>query len=333
MTDVNPPAPLISVLVCTRNRATYIGKCLRSILLSQVRDMELLVIDQSDDKDTADVVRAIEDPRLRYLRTPTRGLSRARNIGIEASRGPIVLFTDDDCYAEPTWVENILKQFEQDPKREAVYGRVMAYGQGGEGQTCPTIMEVMEPRQVDGLGGERIQGAVGHGNNMAFRRDCFVRHGLFLEWLGAGTPMTGGEDTDFSFRMLRAGARIYYSPEPVVHHDNWMPIESANKQLHGYVCSGAVVYTRFVLRGSRTAFAVQRFCFKDYRNSMRWWKSKNDQRGIDHVKIMVRRHLKGILLGILYVFRRPKRYVLGQVTLEWRESRPGKACSTTVGTA
>jgi glycosyltransferase involved in cell wall biosynthesis len=326
MTESSKP-PRISVLVCTRNRGAYIGKCIRSILESKLREMELLVIDQSDGKETSDVVLAIDDPRLRYLRTPTRGLSRARNIGIEASSGPIVLFTDDDNYADPTWVEKILEQFDADPKREAVYGRVMAYGKGGEGQTCPTIMESMEPRQVDGLGGERIQGAVGHGNNMAFRRECFVKHGLYLEWLGAGTPMTGGEDTDFSFRLLRAGARIYYSPEPVVHHDNWMPIEKANKQLHGYVCSGAVVYTRYVLRGSKTALAVQRFCFADYRKSMRWWKDQKSPEGIEHVRTMVRRHWKGILLGILYVFRRPKRYRPGQKTLEWQELRSSPGLS------
>lgn len=323
MTDANKPQPRISVLVCTRNRGAYIGKCLRAILQSKVQDMELLVIDQSDGAETRDVVLAIDDPRLRYLGTPTRGLSRARNIGIEASHGPIVLFTDDDNYAEPDWVEKMLKQFDEDPKRDAVYGRVMAYGKGGEGTTCPTIMESMEAKQVDGIPSERVQSAVGHGNNMAFRRRCFEKHGLFLEWLGAGTPMTGAEDTDFSFRLMRAGARIYYSPEPVVHHDNWMPIEKANKQLHGYVCSGAVVYTRYVLRGSSRAFAIQKFCFADYKKSMRWWKSKNDQAGIEHVKTMVRKHLKGILLGILYVFRGPKRYQPGQQTLVWTEARPG----------
>ena len=315
----NPPSLRISVLVCTRNRGSYIGKCLHAILQSKIQDMELLVIDQSDGDETRQAVLAIDDPRLRYLSTPTRGLSRARNIGIEASNAPIVLFTDDDNYAEPDWVEKVLEQFAKDPRREAVYGRVMAYGKGGEGMTCPTIMEVMEPREVQGLGRERIQGSVGHGNNMAFRRECFVKHGLFLEWLGAGTPMTGGEDTDFSFRMLRAGARVYYSPEPVVHHDNWMPIAKANKQLHGYVCSGAVVYTRYVLRGSSIAFIIQRNCFKDYENSMRWWKSQNDPAGIEHVKTMKRRHWKGILLGILYAFRGPKKYRPGQKTLEWTE--------------
>lgn len=327
MTAGSPSQLQISVLVCTRNRPDHIGKCVRSILQSPMQDIEVLVIDQSDGDGTAQAVLAIGDPRLRYLRTPTRGLSRARNIGIEASRAPIILFTDDDCYAEPDWVQRIVDEFQRDPRRDAVYGRVMAYGKGGDGQTCPTIMESMTPREVQGLDRERIQGAVGHGNNMAFRRRCFEQHGLFLEWLGAGTPMTGGEDTDFSFRMLRAGARIYYSPEPVVHHDNWMPIQKANKQLHGYVCSGAVVYTRYVLRGSATAFAVQRFCFKDYRASMKWWKGQNDPDGIAHVKTMVRRHCKGILLGVLYVFRRPKRYRPGQVTLPWQELTPDRAGS------
>src|SRR5262249_36355071 len=117
-----PPAtpPRISVLVCTRNRGGRIAPCVRSILARPGADMELLVVDQSADEETRRGLEGIRDPRLRYLRTPTRGLARARNVGIRASSGPIVLFTDDDCIAEPDWVGAVIEEYDADPELDAV---------------------------------------------------------------------------------------------------------------------------------------------------------------------------------------------------------------------
>jgi glycosyltransferase involved in cell wall biosynthesis len=318
-TLLSDAAPAISILVCTRNRAATIGKCIESILANSVRALELLVIDQSDGDETQTIMLEIGDPRLHYLRTPTRGLARGRNIGIEASIAPIVLFTDDDCYVEPTWVESFLDEFRRDPALDAVYGRVMPYGDGGPGMICLTIMKATQPRLVEGLGWERVHEAIGHGNNMAFRRSCFFRFGLFLEWLGAGTPMTGGEDTDFSFRILRGGARIYYSPAPVAYHDNWMPIEAGNRQLYGYMVSASAVLTRFILRGSFAALRVQLIYFRNYYKDRKRWKKQNDPAGVRHVHRLVRRHLVGMCYGAFHLFRRPPKYAPGQRTLEWRE--------------
>jgi len=318
-TSLSDAAPAISILVCTRNRASTIGKCIASILANSVRALELLVIDQSDGKETQTIVMEIEDPRLRYLRTPTRGLARARNIGIEASVAPIVLFTDDDCYVESTWVERFLDEFRRDPALDAVYGRVMPYGDGGPGMICLTIMKSTQPRLVEGLGWERVHEAIGHGNNMAFRRSCFFRFGLFLGCLGPGTPMTGGEDTDFSFRILRGGARIYYSPAPVAYHDNWMPMEASNRQLYGYMGSASAVLTRFILHGSLAALRVQLIYFRNYHEEWKRRKKQNDAAGIQHVHRLVRKHLVGMCYGVLHLFRRPTRYAFGQRTLVWWE--------------
>ncbi len=319
--------PVISVLVCTRNRDANIGKCVASILANPVREMELLVIDQSDGEATQNALESIQDGRLRYIRTPTRGLARARNVGVEASVAPIVLFTDDDCYAEETWVESFLEEFERNPSLDAVYGRVLPYGEGGPDQTCPTIMEATQPRLVEGLRWERVQEAVGHGNSMAFRRSCFERHGLFMEWLGAGTAMTGGEDTDFSFRVLRGGARIFYSPKPVAYHDNWMPIADSYRQLAGYMTSGSAVLTRFILRGSATALKMQLSYFRNYRKDMKWRRKQNDSDGLKHIRQIVRRHLVGIWYGIRYAFRRQPSYHPGQQTREWTELTPRRVSS------
>lgn len=306
------PSPRISVLVCTRNRPHAIGSCLRSILASPLRDMELVVIDQSTDEGTADQVKELQaDPRLRYIRTPTKGLARARNIGIRAAKAPLILFTDDDVIAEPTWVGGILDEFDADPTIDAVYGRVLPWMKrdvaGKEGYHCPTLMESSERYVVQGLT-KSTHEALGHGNNMAFRRSVFERHGLYMEWLGAGTYMTGGEDTDFTFRILRRGVRMLYSPKPTVYHDNWMPIEKSNAQLYKYMFSASTVFSRFMFRGSWTAAQVQwrylRQYWRDWRGSVKW----KNWPAVAHHKKLVAGWFKGVVFGLGTALRGYPRY-------------------------
>ena len=308
-----------SVVVCTRNRARTIGRCVAAILANDVDAMELLVVDQSDDDSTEKIIRMFDDPRLRYLRTPTRGLARSRNIGIEASNGPIILFTDDDCYVDPSWVQEVLNGFQSLPAVDAVYGRVLPYGEGSPGMVCRCLMEDTRPRLVEGLPEGRLQRAIGHGNNMAFRRDCFSRHGLFLEFLGAGTPIKGGEDTDFSFRILRAGARIMYSPAPLAYHDNWMPIAAGNRQICEYRLSASVLLTRFVLRGSLAALRAQVDFFRSAYEHTRRWQKRNERRRIRYERELVQSQITGIGYGLLYALRQNPAYTSGQRTRPWTE--------------
>ena len=79
----------ISVIICTRNRGALIEATLQSILDGTRQPDELLVVDQSDGTDTRSAVEqfAARVKEVCYLPTPTRGLSRARNVGLEQSRG------------------------------------------------------------------------------------------------------------------------------------------------------------------------------------------------------------------------------------------------------
>jgi len=295
-------------------------RCAESILASDFLDFEVLVIDQSTNDETDHALAGIEDSRFRYLRTPTKGLSRSRNIGIQASTAPLILFTDDDCIAEPTWVEEVVKEFDAHPDVDAVYGRVKPYGEAPEpeGWRCPTIIEDDEPRIVESLRASTHE-ALGHGNNMAFRRSSFEQFGLYQDWLGAGTPMCGGEDTDFTFRLLWKGAKVRYSPTPLTYHDNWMRSEKADTQLKGYKKCAAVVFTRFSLRGSGAAFKVLWFVWKshlkDLWGSVRW----KDWKGAKHHGTMLAYHHWGAFLGMVFVFRRGRKYVPGEQTYPWTE--------------
>jgi len=267
--------------------------------------MEVLVIDQSRDDAARSRLATIRDARLRVLASETRGLARARNIGVRATRAPILLFTDDDCRVESTWAASVLAEFTRDPSLDAVYGRSLPEGDPGPDKRCSSIKISTEPRLVERLGWETVQDAIGHGNNMAFRRTCFERHGLFHEWLGAGTPLVGGEDTDFAFRILRAGARLYYSPVPVVHHDHWLATADFDRLVCQYLCSASAVFTRFVLRGSVSAMRVQASYFRGYRREIRWRRQIGDAAGLDFALRKRRAHVAGLFWGVVHARRSP----------------------------
>src|SRR3981189_1538727 len=105
------PGRRVSVTVPTRGRAEHIRECITSILACSGPPFEVIVVDQSDDRLTEQALAPLlVDPRLRYLRSETRGVCAARNIGIAESRGDILVCTDDDCRAAPDWLDKINQQ-------------------------------------------------------------------------------------------------------------------------------------------------------------------------------------------------------------------------------
>ena len=99
----DPPArigtgtPLVSVVVPTHNRSGLLALTLRSVLWQRGVDLEVLVVDDGSTDDTAEVVAALGDPRVRLLRHATpQGVSAARNRGVAAAAGRWLAFCDDD---------------------------------------------------------------------------------------------------------------------------------------------------------------------------------------------------------------------------------------------
>jgi glycosyltransferase involved in cell wall biosynthesis len=127
--------PEISVLLCTRNRGDKIKNAVDSILENSYENFELIIVDQSSDDKTKTAIETYSDPRIRYIRSQTVGLSRSRNIAIRESLSEIVGFTDDDCIVDREWLASIMTEFEGDSSVMGVYGRVL----------------LMERRTVDGM--------------------------------------------------------------------------------------------------------------------------------------------------------------------------------------
>lgn len=207
----------VSAVICTRDRPDLIGQAVTSVLANRYRSFDLLVVDQSGDDRSGEIVRDLmaAHPRLRYLHSPTPGLSRAYNTAIRETRGAILAFTDDDCIAPPDWIASIARAFEADPHMDLMYGQVLLPAaladQAGHVPTLPID-------KVENLSRRDTFRIYGMGANYAARRALFERVGGFDEALGGGGPLKSSQDFDLQYRAYVAGAVTGLRPEVRVEH-------------------------------------------------------------------------------------------------------------------
>ncbi|WP_309607216.1 glycosyltransferase family 2 protein [Phenylobacterium sp.] len=97
MADGVTEPDLVTVVLPTYNRARTLPRAIASVLNQDYRNLELLIVDDASSDDTAQVVAAISDPRVRYLPLPRNGgASHARNAGLAQARGAFIAFQDSD---------------------------------------------------------------------------------------------------------------------------------------------------------------------------------------------------------------------------------------------
>jgi hypothetical protein len=115
--------PLVSVTIATRGRPELLRHAIASVLGQSYECLECIVVDDSDGPETASLVRAINDRRLRLVRTAERrGSAAAFNVGLEAVRGDLVTFLDDDNVMDRQWLRSIVWAFDQRPATDVLYG-------------------------------------------------------------------------------------------------------------------------------------------------------------------------------------------------------------------
>ena len=215
-TDSVTTKPYISLVMCTRNRASSLDRCLQALgKLKADTPYELVLVDNGSSDDTAAVLaefkRQQQTPVV-LVSEPRPGLSHGRNAGIKAAKGDIVVFTDDDCYPAEGFLTAISHCF-QDTSLGFLGGRVLLF----DPADLPITIQTLD-RIVTLPAWTYTQPGLIHGANCAIRREVLDRIGGFDTYLGAGTPCMAAEDTDLMQRASSAGFLGLYSPDPVVHH-------------------------------------------------------------------------------------------------------------------
>lgn len=136
------PNPVrISVIVPVHNGERYIEAAIRSALASDLRDLEIIVVDDGSHDGTAAVVARIDDPRITFLQQPASGgPARPRNVGISHSRAPYIAFLDADDLLKPDKLSATAAALDQHP------GAAFAFA---EFEHIDATGKVLEPSVLD----------------------------------------------------------------------------------------------------------------------------------------------------------------------------------------
>jgi GT2 family glycosyltransferase len=162
----------------------------------------------------------VRDPRVRYVHTPRKNSSHARNVGIPAARGDIIAFTDDDCEAAPDWIAVMREIYTQNPDISYLGGEVVAppNEQPWRISTCPAA-HVLNAKYFPLRDNWRApDGFYMIGANISVRREIAIKVGPWDEVFGAGVRFGSCEDQDFGLRAEALGIGIMTSKRLIVNH-------------------------------------------------------------------------------------------------------------------
>lgn len=105
----------VSIIIPCYNAALFIEETLRSIVLQSYRDYEVVIIDDGSTDTTKEIISRLKEPKVNYIFQENKGVSAARNKGLEFSAGEYVLFLDADDLLDPDFLKHRVETLENNP--------------------------------------------------------------------------------------------------------------------------------------------------------------------------------------------------------------------------
>ncbi|GAB4545230.1 MAG: hypothetical protein Fur0020_14350 [Thermodesulfovibrionia bacterium] len=200
------PETFISVVIPNFNGASTISKCLMSVLSSDYKSFEVIVVDDFSDDGSIDEIKGIPCKLIRLQRRS--GTSRARNTGAINSRGEFIFFIDSDCILKKDTL-SIINRTISDVGRDVIIGgtySTMPYDRGFFNQFQAIFVNYFETKRCDSP--DYIAA-----HAMVINREIFIKSGGFPE---SFMPII--EDVEFSHRLKEMGHRLIINPHIEVMH-------------------------------------------------------------------------------------------------------------------
>jgi len=106
--------PMVSIITPTYNRAHLLPRVWASLKAQTFSDFEWIVVDDGSTDETEALVAGFNDSRIRYIKLPeNKGVNAARNLGVEVSKAPYLVFLDSDDEIVPEALEEMVKAWEE----------------------------------------------------------------------------------------------------------------------------------------------------------------------------------------------------------------------------
>lgn len=215
------PWPKISVVVCSYNGSRTIRDTLEGLSRIEYPCFEVIVVDDGSTDNTAQIASSFG---AKVISVPNGGLSKARNIGLEAASGEIVAYIDDDAYPDPHWLQYLAAAFMETHQVGMGGPNIPPEGDGPIAQCVANAPGGPLHVLVSDHEAEHIPGC-----NMAFRKEA-------LSEVGGFDPLfrIAGDDVDVCWRLQEKGWSIGYCPGAVVWHHRRNSVRAYWRQQKNY---------------------------------------------------------------------------------------------------
>lgn len=212
----------ISLIIATLNRKEELENMIDSILNQTYQNFEIVIVDQSDEENTS---IKNKDSRIKYIHIKERGLSHARNIGIENATGDIIGLSDDDAKYQKKTLEIVNDEFNKDNELFLVGGVV--------------IDPILNKSFLTGMGEEICE--INYKNvfvkccsaSIFIKKEFFDNH-KFDENLGIGAKWGSAEETDIILQILYDNHKCIFNPNIIVEHPYTAPKDIPFNKLKNY---------------------------------------------------------------------------------------------------
>jgi glycosyltransferase involved in cell wall biosynthesis len=217
----------VSIIICSYNRANYIGEALDALYqqTASLDQFEVLVIDNNSTDGTPEIFAQWRttnpNGKFSYHTENKQGASFARNTGAHHAKAAWLCFVDDDAVADKNFIKNIILHIQTYPERVGFGGRIIPRYVPAE----PKWMSYYVSSMVGNFDYAPTACAFENGkypleSNMIVRKDIYDSIGGFNTLLPGvvGNLRIGGEGKELFYKMMALGYTIYYEPNIIVEH-------------------------------------------------------------------------------------------------------------------
>lgn len=189
--------PLVSVIIPVYNMEAFLAEAIDSVLASTYPNFEIIIIDDgsTDQSPVIAETYSAKDQRIRFYRQPNRGVSAARNLGLQNAKGEFVLPVDADDMISKHYLEAAAEVLIHQPQVKIVTCEYEYFGEKqGKGKYRPYHRKLLARKNVIN-------------NCSMFRREDALKVGGYCE------EIIGREDWELWISVLKNGGEVVHLPE------------------------------------------------------------------------------------------------------------------------
>lgn len=241
--------PLISIITLNWNATDVTCRFLESTRQLEYKNYEILVCDMNSTVDPTDQINNQHFPRTTVHRSPKNlGFAGGNNWGIRQAKGDFIFIVNNDTEVTPDLLDRLLEPFYQDASIGVVCPKIRFYSNPGVIQYAGfKPMNILTGRTAavgsleEDKGQHDVSGytAGAHGCAMMVKKEVIEKVGMFPE-----SFFLYYEEWDWSYRIIKAGYKIFYQAKGLIFHKESMSVGKQNPLKVYYLTRNRILFMR-----------------------------------------------------------------------------------------